>query len=143
MLTGGVSFVFGDPDLHARLIARGAPAIVIESDPVQCGAVETGTTKDLAVTVVNRSTTEAKIIGGGISCGCMTLDSIPATLPARGSLVLHIRLKARADTGPFTHVFSYYLSHSRQSRVVGRITGQVTDGSSRTAVGSILPLNDS
>lgn len=106
LVMGAASFVFGDPVLYARLVDRRPHVIALEASEIDCGEVAVDSLREVTIKVVNHSASEARIVGGGTSCRCLTLEAIPATIPAHASLILHVRIKVPSQPGQFSQVFS-------------------------------------
>jgi len=89
------------------------------------GESQAGTDRLIPVTLHNYSNKPIKVIGGTVSCVCMTLQDLPVTVPAHGTATVHVNVIFRGTLGQFTHSFKFYHSGREQS-TAGRFTGSVT-----------------
>ena len=121
-----VSVLCGEPSLYFSLQGKGPPPVRILGGPSDVGRAAPNSLQIAKVVVTNQSAQPVEIVGGGVSCGCMTLNSIPMTIPPRQSVTLQVQIRVPMDAGPFKKSFAYFLRHPRQFRVVGAVQGTVT-----------------
>ena len=87
---------------------------VVLEDSILSGEVSAGESIDFVVAVHNQSDSTVEIVGGGSSCGCVTLQSIPISIRPQETAHLNISVFAGDEVGEFTRRIEYYLSSSRQ-----------------------------
>jgi len=88
------------------------------------GQGELGQTRLIPITLHNYSETSIRVIGGSVSCACMTLQDLPMTVPAGGTVTVNIEITFKGSPGRFSHSFRFFHDGPEQS-TVGRFTGTV------------------
>jgi hypothetical protein len=122
---GFAAWILGtDPGRDLWVPDTGTDVIVVGT-PIQIPHGTVGDLIDIPVILKNYSRFDAEVIGGGTSCGCMTLESIPQTIPAKSSLELTIRLRYPHRDGAISQKFVYYLRHPNQYMVLGSVEENV------------------
>ena len=122
-----------------RRMTAPAGLVQVEGQPITIGKCRPASEKTIRVIVANHSDHDARIFGGGTSCGCLTLSKLPVNVRARSSAELQLLLKAPKQAGPLRTVFVYYIEHPEQYEVLGLVEGTVvagvadTGGSGRSA----------
>jgi hypothetical protein len=87
-----------------------------------------GQNYETVVTLRNRSAKPIRVVGGGTTCTCVTLESIPLEIPAHGRRELAIRFKVGEQLRgqkEFTSGLVYYLEGGQQFNVRGVIQGTI------------------
>lgn len=74
------------------------------------------------VELENRSNQTISIVGGGASCGCITLGDYKTDILPGKSRVFNVRVKVQ-KLGEFRHMVVYYLDNVRQYQVTVEIDG--------------------
>jgi hypothetical protein len=90
------SLLFGSPG-EALAYIRGE-RLSIRPRWIDLGAGELGESREVPVTLVNRTDKEIRIIGGTSDCACVTTKSLPVTIPPgeKRSVSLVVNLSRRA-----------------------------------------------
>ena len=121
-----VTWAFGTDGGRSQLFGLGGGQILIVNGGVNCGSIHPGKWTEVEITVKNNSVHPVEIVGGGTSCGCVTLESIPMSIPAADSQTMHLCVNLERP-GQFSKRFVYYLRHPNQRSVLGTITGKIVD----------------
>ncbi|MCU0705922.1 MAG: DUF1573 domain-containing protein [Fimbriiglobus sp.] len=124
-VAGGLAWTATGP-LGDKLLAKiQGRTVALKSSVIDTGEESEGTVKRLAVTVVNTSSRDVRLIGGSVSCSCTTTQNLPATVPADGELTVEIELKFRGTPGQFEHRFEFFTDDKKQPKLSGVIAGRV------------------
>ncbi|MDP1561523.1 MAG: hypothetical protein Q8M16_09015 [Pirellulaceae bacterium] len=89
-----------------------------------------GQSYETIVTLHNRLSKPIRVVGGGTSCSCVTLENIPLEIPANSSRELAIRFKVGEHLRgqkEFTSSLVYYLEGGQQFLVKGGIRSVVNN----------------
>lgn len=80
------------------------------------------------VVLTNHSDSAIQIVGGGSTCGCITLQNLPMSIAPGQTVSLNVELTARGDPGDYSQTVSYYLDASDQfvltAKLEYRIVGE-------------------
>lgn len=98
--------------------------LCVEPSIIDVGRAEAGSSLMVPVQLRNYGNTQIEVVGGDVSCVCMTMGDLPVTLQSRSSVTVHIKVVFKGTPGKFTHRFKYFHSGNEQS-TVGRFTGVV------------------
>jgi len=80
------------------------------------------------INIRNRLSTPIRIVGGGTSCSCLTLDSIPLVIPGNGNRQLVVRFtvgKHFEGQQEFRNSLVYFVEGARQFQVRGVVRGAI------------------
>ena len=90
--------------------------------------LEPGQSYETVVTLLNRSAKPIRVVGGGTTCTCVTLESIPLEIRAHGRRELAVRFKVGEHLRgqkEFKNGLVYYLEGSQQFNIRGVISGTI------------------
>ncbi len=88
-----------------------------------------GQNYETVVSLRNRSAQTVRVVGGGTTCTCVTLESIPLEIPAHGRRELAVRFKVGEHLRgqkEFRNSLVYYLEGCQQFQVRGTIRGKLS-----------------
>lgn len=107
------------------LVSDGVDSQVVQISPkvVDLGLVPAEFPVAFSVYLANQSSEPVTITGGGVNCGCLTLQKLPLTIPARSGITLNAELIPQRDSPGVrrTQHFTYYLDLPRQHQVRGSV----------------------
>jgi hypothetical protein len=106
----------------------GASATEVVLQVAEIPELVPGQRYETAVTLRNRSAKPIRVVGGGTTCTCVTLESIPVEIPAHGRRELAVRFKVGEHLHgqkEFTSGLVYYLERGQQFNVRGAIYGTI------------------
>jgi hypothetical protein len=89
-----------------------------------------GESYETVVTLYNRLSKPIRVVGGGTSCTCVTLENIPLEIPANSRRELAVRFQVGEHLRgqkEFTSSLVYYLEGGQQFLVRGVVRGLVGD----------------
>jgi hypothetical protein len=87
-----------------------------------------GQNYETVVTLRNRSAHPVRVVGGGTTCTCVTLESIPLEIAPHGTRELAVRFKVGEHLRgqkEFKNGLVYYLAGGQQFNVRGVISGTI------------------
>jgi hypothetical protein len=87
-----------------------------------------GQNYETVVTLRNRSAKPIRVVGGGTTCTCVTLESIPLEIAPHGTRELAVRFKVGEHLRgqkEFKNGLVYYLAGGQQFNVRGVISGTI------------------
>ncbi|MBL8856344.1 MAG: hypothetical protein JNK57_20425 [Planctomycetaceae bacterium] len=87
-----------------------------------------GQSYETVVTLYNRLSKPIRVVGGGTSCTCVTLENIPLEIPANSRRELAVRFKVGEHLRgqkEFTSSLVYYLEGGQQFLVRGKVCGMI------------------
>ncbi|MGE4002613.1 MAG: DUF1573 domain-containing protein [Planctomycetaceae bacterium] len=84
-----------------------------------------GTIVERTVRVLNRSSSDVKLLGSQQSCGCITLDEFPISIPVGGHYDLLIRFGVPVDSGEFDHTVKVFCDCDGYDAVTLTVSGAV------------------
>lgn len=97
--TGAFSLVW--PYLQGERLLFDPPHVVIDDAPA-------GAIVERTVRVLNRSSSDVKLLGSQPSCGCITLDEFPMTVEAGRVHLLHLKIGVPSEGGRFEHTVKLF-----------------------------------
>jgi hypothetical protein len=89
-----------------------------------------GESYETVVTLYNRLSKPIRVVGGGTSCTCVTLENIPLEIPANSSRELAVRFKVGEHLRgqkEFTSSLVYYIEGGQQFLVRGSFRSTIDD----------------
>lgn len=95
---------------------------VVSCDEVQLGDVTVSEPVKFKVKLTNHSMKPVFIVGGGKSCGCITLGSVGQVIPPHDSITMDVEVTPKS-TGWFRQRVIYYLNSRRQFVVAADFSG--------------------
>jgi len=81
---------------------------------VDLGVIPGDVQMSLSLPLKNRSLENARVVGGGTSCGCLTLEKFPITLQALNDAEFTVEFRPPSKSGAFEKTIVYYLEHPEQ-----------------------------
>jgi hypothetical protein len=106
----------------------GASATEVVLQVAEIPELVPGQNYETVVTLRNRSAKPIRVVGGGTTCTCVTLESIPLEIPARSSRELAVRFKVGEHLRgqkEFTSGLVYYVEGGQQFNVRGVVRGTI------------------
>ncbi|MBI2823519.1 MAG: DUF1573 domain-containing protein [Planctomycetia bacterium] len=83
-----------------------------------------GDNRDVAVVLTNVGRTPVTLVGATSSCGCISTDTLPLKVPARGLCQLSLHVGFSGDK-EFHHEIVYYTDRSSQPCVTLAVSGKI------------------
>ncbi|MER3417272.1 MAG: hypothetical protein C4297_13840 [Gemmataceae bacterium] len=120
----GIALVIYQDPLHLLAWLRGE-SLVLEPRVLHLGTKAPGHTLETTITIRNYSEQPVHILGVSASCGCEADESLPITVPPKGSVAIAIRVYWPRMPGQFRRHYVLYTSASGQPRLVGWYVGKV------------------
>ncbi len=77
--------------------------LFVSADILDFGTVKSSDAFEGQIRLSNRSSKPITILGSQASCGCVTLDELPVTIPRNSDHELRVRIDTPASTGSFEH----------------------------------------
>ena len=113
-----VAFLIGTTQGRQTIFGKRDQPVSIS--PILLANAEHGVPINLQVSIWNNSTTDAKVIGGGVSCSCITLNDFPFEIPAgsRKEVELTYIHNKKRDS---KYGFVFFMEHNNQYSVSGTI----------------------
>jgi hypothetical protein len=103
-------------------------ALAVEPGVSDIGSGAPGEAREVQVRLINTTDRPIRVVGGTVTCNCMTLSSLPITLLPHEAAVLPITVKFEGTSGSFKHqYFLLYVDGDQQREVLASFTGTVTD----------------
>ena len=118
-----VFFSFSSNPWTMLALIRGE-TLIVEPAVLEVGEAHEGVSRVLPIRLHNYGNKPIKVIGGNVSCTCMTLTDLPVTVPAKGKVTVRIEVKFRGTKGRFNHSFRFFHDGVEQT-TSGRFTGYV------------------
>ena len=106
-----------------RAYIRG-DAVFVRPDPVDVGSGSPGEEREGWVEVTNITEEPIQLIGGESGCACLVTGSLPAWVPADGSIRIPVRVRLPERPGPFRRSAS--VMTDRAGTLSFAISGRVT-----------------
>jgi len=129
IILGLTLFLFVSSTVQGQQLWRpgmGANEVVLQIP--ELGPLSPGSEYETEITIHNRLSQPIRIVGGGASCTCLTLDSIPLEVPGNGKRAVTVRFKVGkhlAGQQEFRNSLVYFLEGGRQFQVRGVVRGTI------------------
>ncbi len=114
--TGSLSLIA--PYLQGERLLFDPLHVVIDNAPPE-------TVVERSVRVLNRSSSSVKLLGSQPSCGCITLDDFPITVPTGQDYTLTLKIGVPSDPGPFENSVKLFADLGGYDSTVLMISGTV------------------
>ncbi len=92
--------------------------VVIDNAPAE-------TIVERSVRVTNLASGDAKLVGSQVSCGCITLDVFPITIPVGATHDLKLKIGVPSASGPFEHTVKIFSDFEGYDSIVLTVSGSV------------------
>jgi hypothetical protein len=103
----------------------GSPSVVVAEASMLSG-LDVGKTEVGEITLTNHSSVDGRIVGVGVSCGCVSVPSIEGVVPANGERKIQFQVTPR-NRMPFHQRVTFFLNHSEQFQVDVDVLGSIKE----------------
>jgi hypothetical protein len=101
--------------------------LLIRPSAISLGEVCRGEEREVMLQVVNCTAKDIWLVGGGSSCGCLTLNRFPVCIPAKGRQELTIKIRVISKTAEFYQLVQYYTDDEERPILIVPIRGHIRD----------------
>lgn len=126
VLTAAVAAAASRPAGEAWLARLRGDTIVMTPSVHDLGEGASGAVRRVQVTVTNQTDGDVRIIGGSVSCDCVTTDGLPLTIPPYGKAVVEVTVTFKGTPGRFSQKYTLFTDQARRPVLKGQIIGTVS-----------------